>query len=145
VIFPTRLVVTTPTPRTPRSAPGLAGGLSAFVSPVSGLPADVPDAEVFNSDTIYAPGFNQFMLEAQMNSTPLNTVDCSVIYLDPITQAQLTSDFIGSMGTAQGRIPFGAGTAQLSSFPWLMFQIQVTSSGGVTGLNIRWRLFFGSV
>jgi hypothetical protein len=123
------------------------GGFSGFIFPVPGLPPNVGDAEVFNSDTIYAPGYNQFLLEVELNAIPLNSLDFSVITLDAYTQAPLLSDNITSASLQHNRLVFGANSSSglMSLPPWLLFQIQVTSSGGVVGNNAQYRLYAGSV
>jgi hypothetical protein len=120
------------------------GVVDAYLSPVPGLPPDVGDAEIFDSDPIYVAGFNTFMVEIGMDSLALNTVDVSVEITEPVGLTPMWSDFIGSSGGTQTRIPFGAGTGVVDPYPWIVLVLAVTSAGGVVGFNIKWRLYFAS-
>lgn len=130
--------------REPQSSP--LGVITSYVNPVPGLPPDVDDAEVFISDTIYVAGYDSFMLEVAMTTPPfpVNTVDCSVQIVNPDNGVSLYSQFIGSAGAAETRMPFGAGVGAGLNVPWIMLQIYATSDGGVVGFNIQWRLFCAS-
>jgi hypothetical protein len=138
VVFPTRF-----DPNTTGALEARRGVLAAYLNPIPGLPPDVGDAEIFNSDPILVAGYNQFYIDLHSVGIPLNTVTLSLIYVDPVTLVQLTADILGSLaGPHDTRFPFGAGTGVLDPLPWVVFVVQVTSNdGGVVGSQLSYKLW----
>lgn len=147
-----------PKRRIPDAAPARALGHSQAGPVVGfydnsdiGLPPEVGDAEIFNSNVLFVSGYNRFLIVMNVTGPPpLATIEHSIIIVDPESASvtQLTSDFLFAGSGPHDRVVWGAGTGGFGDpFPWIAFQIQVTSNdGGIILPNvISWQLWLSRV